>query len=78
MPHPFLPALNVCVSLSFLYDCTPMLIWRAITCPFFPFFNTNALPRINIGADVWGGSSIMNRCLLMLVLVYFAHRMGSV
>ena len=22
-------------------------------------FNTNALPRINIGADVWGGSSIM-------------------
>jgi len=23
------------------------------------FFNTNALPRINIGADVWGESSIM-------------------
>jgi hypothetical protein len=23
------------------------------------FFNTNALPRINIGADVWGKSSIM-------------------
>jgi hypothetical protein len=22
-------------------------------------FNTNALPRINIGADVWGESSIM-------------------
>jgi hypothetical protein len=35
------------------------------------------LPRINIGADVWGESSIM-RCLLTLVIVYFAHRMGSV
>ena len=23
------------------------------------FFNTNALPRINIGADVWGESGIM-------------------
>jgi hypothetical protein len=23
------------------------------------FFNTNALPRINIGANVWGESSIM-------------------
>jgi hypothetical protein len=23
------------------------------------FFNTNALPRINIGADVWGESRIM-------------------
>jgi hypothetical protein len=23
------------------------------------FFSTNALPRINIGADVWGESSIM-------------------
>jgi len=23
------------------------------------FFNTNALPRINISADVWGESSIM-------------------
>jgi hypothetical protein len=23
------------------------------------FFNANALPRINIGADVWGESGIM-------------------
>jgi hypothetical protein len=42
------------------------------------FFNTNALPRINIGAAVWGESSIIDRCLLTLVLVYFAHRLGSV
>jgi hypothetical protein len=41
-------------------------------------FNTNALPRINIGAYVWGESSHHDRCLLTLVIVYFAHRMGSV
>jgi hypothetical protein len=43
------------------------------------FFNTIALPRIIAGADVWGESSIMTaRCLSTLVLIYFAHRMGSV
>ena len=41
-------------------------------------FNTNSLPRLNIGADVWGGSSIMTGVCLTLVLVSFAHRMGSV
>ena len=42
-------------------------------------FNTNALPLINIGADVWGESGEHHdRCLLTLVLVYFAHQMGSV
>jgi hypothetical protein len=42
------------------------------------FFNANALPRINIGADVWGKSGkyksiiiiiIIIRCLVALVLV---------
>jgi hypothetical protein len=42
------------------------------------FSNTNALPRINIGAKVWGESNIMTGVYLMLVIVYFAHRMGSV
>ncbi len=28
------------------------------------FFNTNALPRINIGANVWGESSIMTRDII--------------
>ena len=44
-------------------------------------FNTNTLPRINIGADVLGNRADHehhDRCLVTLVLVYFAHRMGSV
>ena len=50
------------------------VLWAFLT----GVFNTIALPRINIGDDVWGESSITDRCLLMLVLVYFAHQMGSV
>ena len=33
------------------------------------FFNTNALPRINIGADVWGESGIMTGVYSTMVLV---------
>jgi hypothetical protein len=29
------------------------------TTPIYSFFNTNALPHINIGTDVWDKSSIM-------------------
>jgi hypothetical protein len=43
------------------------------------------LGRYPAGRDQWGGkrdaggmSEDHDRCLLMLVLVYFAHRMGSV
>jgi hypothetical protein len=35
------------------------------------------VPRINIGVNVWGESSIMTD-VSTLVLVYCAHRMGSV
>jgi hypothetical protein len=54
-------------------------------------FNTNALPRINIDADVWGESSIMTGvyqrwCSFILflkeqikdIIISFAHRMESV
>ena len=40
--------------------CFSTLVLGAFsTGVFIGVFNTNALPRINIGADVWGESSIM-------------------
>ena len=33
------------------------------------FFNTNALPRINIGANVWGESSMMTRDIITRYLL---------
>jgi hypothetical protein len=39
------------------YDrCFSILVFGAFSTG---VFNTNALPRINIGADMWGESSIM-------------------
>jgi hypothetical protein len=40
-------------------------------------FNTNALPRINIGTDRVGLIEHHDRCLLTLVLVYFALLVSS-
>ena len=41
--------------------CTMTDVSQCWFSGYFPqvFFNTNALPRINIGADVWGESNIM-------------------
>ncbi len=73
-------SLYVCVFITAvplqLFACAFVIITAV---PLIKLFNTIALPRINIGADVWMESSIMTGvCLLTLVLVYFAHRMGSV
>jgi hypothetical protein len=48
---------------STLWEGCPGTMTGVSQCWFWAFstgvFNTNALPRINIGTDVWGESSIM-------------------
>ena len=71
------------VSVRTIKKASSSVYWGSHTI-FDRCFNTNALPRINIGADVWGESITIehhDKRLLTLVLVYFelfAHQMGSV
>ena len=76
--------LQVCSVYVCVFTAEPLQLFARVcviitAVPLIKLFNTIALPRINIGADVWIELSIMTGvCLLTLVLVYFAHRMGSV